>query len=131
MPVNLMHTAEEDPGSFVSESEALGVLRVELLETDGLKNMDFPGFENDVYAIVVFEDSTAATRPINDVNSPRFHNECARAFRFPILSPHSSVYIGIFDSDDNNVSNSVFSNLTHLVNNLETAVNSTLVAINR
>ena len=118
-PVNLMPTWEEDHDYFLPESASLGVLKVELLETDGLASMDFAGFENDVYSVVIFEDSVAATRPIRDVNSPRFHEEVARAFRFPVLSPHSSLYIGLFDSDEDELINSTFSNLNHLVDGID------------
>ena len=67
-PSNLMPTAAEQPDFFLPESAALGTLRVEVLETDGLPRMDIllEG-ENDVYAMLLFEDNVAATRPISDV----------------------------------------------------------------
>ena len=129
-PVNLMLTAAEAPEVFLPPRASLGELRVELLETDGLTNMDTFGL-NDVYAIVVFEDSIAATRPISDVRSPRFHNECARAFKFPIINPASSVYIGLLDCDADEYVNAAFSNLTWALDQVDPTVEKVLSAVER
>lgn len=130
-PVNLMPTADDDPTYFLPEKQSIGELRVELLETDGLKHMDMYGFENDVYSIVVFEDAVASTQPIKDVNNPRFHNEVARAFRFPIHSPHSCCYIGLFDSDSDEIINSAFVTLNNAADGLEGFLERALMAINK
>jgi hypothetical protein len=54
---------------------------------------------------VCFEDTVAVTSTIADVDNPRWHAECARGFRFPIFSPHSSLRIGLFDSDADTAAN--------------------------
>ena len=90
---------------FLPLGMALGELRVELLETDGLPSMDMMFDASDVYAVVVFEDSIARTQTIPNVDNPRWHAECARAFRFPIFAPHSPVHIALFDSDEDDALN--------------------------
>jgi hypothetical protein len=51
-----MPTEEHQPEYFIPSCRAIGELRVELLETDGLPSMDVMLFdENDVYAMVCFE----------------------------------------------------------------------------
>ena len=52
---------------FLPEEHQIGELRLELLETDALPSMDAMLDENDVYAIVIFEDSLAKTETIGNV----------------------------------------------------------------
>ena len=114
-PENLMPTEAHAPDFFIPGSKAIGELRVELLETDALPKMDLLLDQNDVYALLVFEDSIACTEVIWNVDSPRWHSECARAFRFPIHAPHSSVHVALFDSDHDSGIPSHNTNTTALV----------------
>lgn len=101
-PENLMPTPPNVPHDFFNPvSMAVGEVRIEILETDALPKMDpLPGQANDVYAMLIFEESIARTATIQNVDSPKWHAECARAFRFPIFAPHSPLYVALFDSDE-------------------------------
>lgn len=128
-PVNLMPTATEDQRYFLPKSAELGELRLEILETDGLPQMDMVGFENDVYAVAVFEESVAATPPVPDVQCPRLHYTCARAFRFPVVSPHSKLYVGLFDSDAGELVNATFASLTTALETLDSTVSNVATSV--
>ena len=55
-----------------------GELRVEILESDGLPSMDaMPLDENDVYALVLFEDVVARTSPIKGAPQQQRHDNSA------------------------------------------------------
>ena len=107
-PADLMPTKEmAEPGFFLPD-DALGELRVEVLECDGLPSMDFGGWdENDVYALLVFEGTVAKTRMIMDVDNPRWHCECARGFKLPIRSASSALHVALFDSDEDSALNTL------------------------
>ena len=107
-PADLMPTEEmAEPGFFLPD-DALGELRVEVLECDGLPSMDFGGWdENDVYALLVFEGTVAKTRLIMDVDNPRWHCECARGFKLPIRSASSALHVALFDSDEDSALNTL------------------------
>ena len=107
-PADLMPTEEmAEPGFFLPD-DALGELRVEVLECDGLPSMDFGGWdENDVYALLVFEGTVAKTRMIMDVDNPRWHCECARGFKLPIRSASSALHVALFDSDEDSSLNTL------------------------
>ena len=83
--------------------------------------------ENDVYALLIFEQSAAATRPIDNVDSPRWHVDCPRAFKFPITAPFSALHVALFDSDAQSFFNLIDnSRLTHATRNtLRTACQAT------
>jgi hypothetical protein len=129
-PENLMPTPPNIPTEFFNPPEfAVGELRVELLETDGLPKMDqLPTQANDVYALLIFEESIARTATINNVNSPKWHAECARAFRFPIFAPQSLLHVAIFDSDDDEWIN-VIDKLGKVVDNVDTFTSNHLSRI--
>ena len=112
-PSDLMPTVEmAEPGFFLPD-DALGELRVEVLECDGLPSMDFGGWdENDVYALLVFEGTVAKTRMIMDVDNPRWHCECARGFKLPIRSASSALYLALFDSDEDAALNTLTGGLS-------------------
>ena len=107
-PRDLMPTAPHLPDDFfIPEQHAIGELKVELLETDGLPDQDSGPGANDVYSVLVFEESIARTKTIKNVRNPRWHAECARAFRFPVFAPHSSLFVALFDSDEDDAINSL------------------------
>ena len=112
-PSDLMPTEEmAEPGFFLPD-DALGELRVEVLECDGLPSMDFGGWdENDVYALLVFEGTVAKTRMIMDVDNPRWHCECARGFKLPIRSASSALHLALFDSDEDAALNTLTGGLS-------------------
>ena len=101
---------------FIPTSQALGELRVEILETDGLPQMDLLG--NDCYAVVIFEDSLACTEVIAGVANPRWHEQTARAFRFPVFAPHSQLQLALFDCDEADVRN-VLHGIEHALTSVE------------
>ena len=116
-PADLMPTIEPpdmaEPGFFLPDNNALGELRVELLECDGLPTMDLGAWdENDVYALLVFEGTVARTRIIMDVDNPRWHCECARGFKLPIRSASSALHLALFDSDEDDALNTLAGGLT-------------------
>ena len=117
-PPPLMPSEHESPGFYLPDATALGELRVELLETDGLPAKDLLN-GNDVYALVLFEDTMACTQTIKDVNNPRWHCDCARAFRFPIHTAQSTLFIAIFDSDDDTTLNQLSSGVNAAAANLD------------
>ena len=117
-PPPLMPSERESPGFYLPDAAALGELRVELLETDGLPAKDLLN-GNDVYALVLFEDIMACTQTIKDVNNPRWHCDCARAFRFPIHSAHATLFIALFDSDDDATLNQLSSGVSGAAANLD------------
>ena len=56
-----------------------GELRIEILESDGLPSMDaMPLDENDVYALVLFEDVVARTSPIKGAPQQQRHDSNSR-----------------------------------------------------
>ena len=95
-PTNLMPTEGAMPGFHLPDADALGELRVELLETDGLPTMDLLLDENDVYALFLFEGTVACTQAIMDVNNPRWHCVCARALRLPVHTANSALHVACF-----------------------------------
>lgn len=102
-PPNIIPDATTVPDLHAYDGDVLGHLSLELLETTNLPKMDsiygMQTTENDVYAFVLFERWTAKTVVIDNCDNPRWHVECARAMRFPITSPGSSIYIALLDKD--------------------------------
>ena len=123
-PTDLMPTAEmAEPGFYLPDSEALGELRVELLECDGLPTMDLGAWdENDIYALLVFEGTVARTRTITDVDNPRWHHECPRGFRLPVHSATSALHLAFFDSDEDAALNKLTGGLTRGLSGLKEGV---------
>jgi len=117
-PPDLIGSARKDPQLFLPVDMELGTLRVELLETDDLPQMDNVLDANDVYALVVFEDTAACTNVIENVNSPAWSAEHARAFRFPIFSPASALHVAVFDSDAGDAANVLDSAVTGLIDGI-------------
>ena len=133
-PPQLMPTATEAPELFMPPDEALGELRVELLEADALPDKDLNLTTrdfNDVYAMVIFEDSIARTPTLYDNAEPKWHSECARAFRFPIRAPHSSLHVALFDSDERELVNLVDTGLTGFVDGVDYNTEKMMSAIDR
>ena len=123
-PADLMHTVDTaEPGFFLPDGEALGELRIELLECDGLPTMDLGAWdENDIYALVVFEDTVARTQVIQDVDNPCWHSECARGFNLPIHSASSALHLALFDSDEDAALNKLSGGLSRGLSNLKDGV---------
>ena len=106
-PHYFMPIAKDVPALFPSEDDAIGELRLEVLEAEGLPNADAvfgisAGNMTDSFALVLFEGNAARTNVIYDSLKPRWSAadpDSFRAFSFPILYPHSMVYVSINDYD--------------------------------
>lgn len=98
-PQLLMPTAAQAPVLFEQESDDIGVLRVEVLEAEGLPRMDTIG-SCDPYAIVIFEGTCARTNTWRNTRRPRWPSDSPRAFLLPIKNPYSNLYVGLKDHDD-------------------------------
>ena len=53
----------------------------------------------DPYALVVFESTAARTNAWRSTRRPRWTPDAPRAFRFPVKSPYSNIYVGMRDHD--------------------------------
>mmetsp|Transcript_10730 Transcript_10730/g.35162 ORF Transcript_10730/g.35162 Transcript_10730/m.35162 type:complete len:481 (-) Transcript_10730:12-1454(-) len=96
-PRSLLPTREESPELFFLPP-ALGELRVEVLEAEGLKKSDTFS-ENDVFALVVFEGAAAVSSVLDNAAHPRWTPRHARAFKFSPRRPHSRLCVALFDED--------------------------------
>ena len=100
-PKSLMPTAAEAPEMFADEErQTIGVLHLEVLEAEGLPRMDVLTASCDPYALVIFEGSAAQTNALRMTRRPRWLSDAPRAFKFPVRSPYSNLYVGILDHDD-------------------------------
>ena len=108
-PHYLMPTAREAAPLFPSDEDIIGELRVEVLEAENLPNMDSlagvsMGDKTDAYAMLIFENYVAQTSVIFDSLNPRWaanDPKSFRAFRFPVLTPYSVLYVCVEDFDGN------------------------------
>ena len=105
-PTNLIPTAKEAPLHLFDRADAIGELRVEVLEAARLKNMDFLS-RSDPYALILFESFAGRTNAWRGTSRPRWGPTCPRAFCFPIRSAYSKVYIGVKDADDRTADDNV------------------------
>lgn len=83
-------------------SGALGRVYLEILECDGLPNLDTGGFlgnKTDTFVCAVFEDTVVKTDTIDDSLNPRWLPWSNRAFLFHMMNSSSPLYIGVFDFD--------------------------------
>ena len=94
----MMPTTEEEPCLMPEESDVIGELRVEVLETSGFRSFDRLS-ENDTYAVVVFEGFCGRTETVVNTANPRFHAHMPRAFRFPVTKPFSDCSVAFFDAE--------------------------------
>ena len=99
--------------------DELGILRVELLETDDLPALDGVFDENDVYAVLIFEGTMARTNTMPNVRSPAWSSDMARAFEFPIYSPMSDLHVALFDCDEYDAVNIVDKAVSGLVDKIQ------------
>ena len=107
-PYLWMPTAKTEETLFPDAAkEAIGELRVEVLEAEGLPNNDAIagvsyGNKTDSYALVLFEGSIGRTSIVRDSLEPRWSANdpaCFRAFKFPVVKPYSVLYVSINDYD--------------------------------
>lgn len=100
-PPPLCPTADEAPELFddatTDDDDAIGELRVEILEAEGLPKMDV--LTSDPYAVVIFEGSAGRTNVPQSSLAPKWSEGEPRAFRFPIQQAYSAVYVALNDSD--------------------------------
>ena len=80
----------------------LGQVFVEVLQCDGLPNLDYSAMgrnKTDPFVTIVFEDSIVHTDVINDCLSPRWMPWAQRAFVLNIIRPTSQIMVGVADFD--------------------------------
>lgn len=80
----------------------LGRIYLEVLECEGLPNLDAGGFlgnKTDTFVTAVYEDTIVKTDVIDDCLSPRWLPWSNRAFVFHMMSSSSPLYLGVFDYD--------------------------------
>ena len=80
------------------KDDAVGELRVEVLEAAGLPNLDTFSL-TDAYVVVLFEQCAARTCTIHDDLDPKWHAEAPRGFRLPIRRPYSTLFVCVLDDD--------------------------------
>jgi len=83
-------------------SGKLGRIYLEVLECDGLPNLDTGGFlgnKTDTFVCAVFEDTVVKTDTIDDSLCPRWLPWTNRAFIFHMMNSSSPLYLGVFDFD--------------------------------
>jgi len=83
-------------------SGTLGRVYLEVLECDGLPNLDTGGFlgnVTDAFVCAVFEDAIVKTDVIDDSLCPRWLPWTNRAFVFHMMNSSSPLYLGVFDFD--------------------------------
>lgn len=100
-PPHMAPTAADEPSLFSStcEGAVIGELRVELLEAENIPSMDAMS-ESDAYGLVLLEAAVGRTSAIPNTNSPRWGARSSfRAFRLPVRTPHSVLYIALIDDD--------------------------------
>ena len=78
---------------------ACGVLWLEVLEAKGLKRVDSTLTQNDVFALVVFEDHALRTATRWDEDDPAWPSDCPRAARLPVVAPFSEVHIALLHEE--------------------------------
>tara|TARA_B100000780_G_scaffold211797_1_gene151588 strand:+ start:176 stop:628 length:453 start_codon:yes stop_codon:yes gene_type:complete len=102
-PPLLMPTAAEAAALYEHEEDALGELRVEVLQAEGLKgkagNLSLMGAASDPYALLMVEGFAARTSTVADNDAPRWACDTHRAFRFPLRRPYGTLFIGLMDDD--------------------------------
>ena len=80
----------------------LGTLHLEILSCHDLPNVDVGeavGNLSDCFVCAVFEDCMVQTPVIDDELSPHWMPWTQRAFRFSIVHPMSTLYLGVLDYD--------------------------------
>mmetsp|Transcript_23343 Transcript_23343/g.36135 ORF Transcript_23343/g.36135 Transcript_23343/m.36135 type:complete len:1112 (+) Transcript_23343:197-3532(+) len=80
----------------------LGKVFVEIIQCDGLPNMDTGstfGNLTDSFVSLVYEDCFARTHTVDDCLSPRFMPWSRRAFILNMMHTSSQLFVGVFDSD--------------------------------
>lgn len=83
-------------------SGSLGRIYLEVLECEGLPNLDTGGFlgnKTDTFVTAIYEDTIVKTDIIDDCLSPRWLPWSNRAFVFHMMSSSSPLYLGVFDYD--------------------------------
>jgi hypothetical protein len=83
-------------------SGTLGRVYLEILDCDGLPNLDTGGFlgnKTDTFVCAIFEDTIVKTDVIDDSLAPRWLPWSNRAFIFHMMNSSSPLYIGVFDFD--------------------------------
>eukprot|EP00966_Prymnesium_polylepis_P255370 5900127-Prymnesium_polylepis.1 len=98
VPPSFLPTAAECACLYVECADSsIGELRVEILEARGLAIKDVAS--SDPYATIAFEASAARTCTVENSCDPKWSSRSARAFRFPIHKPYSTLYIALQDDD--------------------------------
>ena len=90
--------ASEEAAAGGGAEAVVGELCVEVLECAGLPNLDTFS-RTDAYALVLFEGCAARTCAIESELEPMWHAEAPRAFRLPIRSASSTLFVAILDDD--------------------------------
>lgn len=109
-PHLLMPTANDEEALFPLEKDVIGELRVEVLEAQGLPNMDATanpldliGNLTDAYAHVIFEGGAGRSSVVHNSLNPCWSAsdpDSFRAFHFPVMKPYSVLYVSIHDYND-------------------------------
>ena len=89
--------ADEEARVLFEEMDAAIGGCVEVLEAERLPKMDISG-STDPYALLIFESTAAPHAAWRASRSPKWPGDAPRAFRFPVRSPYSCVYVGMKDS---------------------------------
>lgn len=83
-----------------------GTVYLEIIGCDDLPNLDSnlsPENQSDPFVGIVFEDNMVRTKVLFDTLCPRWLPWSTRAFAFNISHPGSTLFLGVFDYDDNGV----------------------------
>ena len=81
------------------KQDAIGELRVEVLECEDLHQSLMQVGTIDPFAVVVFEGAAARTTTVWNSRSPRWGSRWPRAFAFPVVCPHSTLYVAVSHED--------------------------------
>ena len=90
-PHLMTHTARSCAELFHHAKDAIGELRVEVLECKGLPQLLQLG-RVDPYACIIFEANAARNMHIQNRQNPRWGRHSPRAFKFPITCPYAAIW---------------------------------------
>ncbi len=111
------------------DKDSLGTVYLEILQCQGLPNMDAGGAlgnKTDAFVCAIFEDSMVQTDVIDDKLSPMWMPWCQRAFKFHMKHPLSQMFIGVSDFDVGPSAHDGIGRIAINLNHFESSVSYTL-----
>ena len=100
-PSPVMCLADQDNAELFPSEKPIGILRIEVLQAEGLPRLKRKLHVGrvDPYVQVLFDSYAARTSTMWNVHDPTWGVDDPRGFMFPITCPYSAVYLAVKDKD--------------------------------